>query len=219
MLRTIGTQIVLLHLWSQIVYTFWSCLQRCLLLIIDSDSMKAKAIVMALLKYRCLLSTPRNSVPDKHLQPAAWGMDNVGWSDWEVWLWYDQYDHGMTMLWLDYDVDGVKEECGRELSGLVSGAVLTWTKSQGLLLGTLDSGSTRDVLYILSMYHIYTQAEMSSCVWIVHVISANCWACAALAARAKNWGGAAAAAGGRALLLANEVPRYGHTQQSPVTSR
>ena len=72
------------------------------------------------------------------------------------------------------------------------------------------------------MYHRYTyiQAEMSSCVWIVHVISANCWACAALAALAKNWGGSAAAAGGRALLLANEVPRYGHTVAShqPLTS-
>ena len=70
------------------------------------------------------------------------------------------------------------------------------------------------------MYHIYTQtqAEMSSCVWIVHVISANCWACAALAARPKNWGGSAAAAGGRALLLANEVPRYGHTHQSPAAN-
>ena len=50
----------------------------------------------------------------------------------------------------------------------------------------------------------------------MHVISANCRACAALAALAKNWGGAAAAAGGRALLLANEVPRYG--RQSPVAN-
>ena len=54
----------------------------------------------------------------------------------------------------------------------------------------------------------------------MHVISANCWACAALAALAKNWGGSAAAAGGRVLLLANEVPRYGHTVAShqPLTS-
>ena len=57
-------------------------------------------------------------------------------------------------------------------------------------VGTLDSGScsTQDVMCCVhvSMYDIYTQAEMSSCVWIVHVISANCWACAALAALAKN---------------------------------